>query len=198
MIINGAGSSNVPLGILAGSGLVTVAKESGQTAATVNIQNILKMRNALIAQCRKNAKWYINQDVEMELIKLLLPTGEIASTGASAVEEIVGNTGMPIYAWPGQYGNPDGMLFGIPVKPIEQCQALGDKGDIILADATQYLVVQKSGITRQVSMHIRFDYDESVFKFTWRLGGRPDWGSAITAYKGGTSRSPYVALAARA
>lgn len=198
MIINGAGSSNVPLGILAGSGLVTVAKESGQAAATVNIDNILKMRNALIAQCRPNAKWYINQDVEMALMKLALPNGFIASNGSSAVEEISGTFGTNIYTWPGQYGNADGMMFGIPVKPIEQCAALGTKGDIILADMSQYLIVEKAaGITRQVSMHIRFDYDESVFKFSWRLGGRPDWGSAITPYKGSTARSPYVALATR-
>ena len=199
MIINGAGSSNVPLGILAGGGLVTVAKESGQAAATVNIDNILKMRNSLIAQCRKGAKWYVNQDVEAALLKLALPTGSIASTGASAVEEIAGSFGVPVYTWPGQYGNPEGMMFGMPVVPIEQCAALGTKGDIILADMSQYLIVEKAaGITRQVSMHIRFDYDESVIKFSWRLGGRPDWGSAITPYKGSTSRSPYVALATRA
>ena len=64
-------------------------------------------------------------------------------------------------------------------------------------DATQYLVVERRGVTRQSSMHIRFDYDETVFKFSWRLGGRPDWGSAITPYKGTTARSPYVALATR-
>ena len=40
--------------------------------------------------------------------------------------------------------------------------------------------------------------DETVFKFTWRVGGRPDWMSSIEAYKGSTKRSPYVALAARA
>ncbi|MBR7040681.1 MAG: phage major capsid protein, partial [Clostridia bacterium] len=86
----------------------------------------------------------------------------------------------------------------MPVVPIEQCAALGTKGDILLADIGQYLIVEKTaGITRQVSMHIRFDYDESVFKFSWRLGGRPDWGSAITPYKGSTARSPYVALATR-
>ncbi|MCR4622105.1 MAG: phage major capsid protein [Clostridiales bacterium] len=198
MIINGAGSSNVPLGILAGGGLVTVAKESGQAAATINIDNILKMRNALIAQCRKGAKWYINQDVEMALFKLALPNGFIASNGSSAVEEISGTFGNNIYQWPGQYGNADGMMLGMPVIPIEQCAALGTKGDIILADMSQYLIVEKAaGITRQVSMHIRFDYDESVFKFSWRLGGRPDWGSAITPYKGSTARSPYVALATR-
>lgn len=47
-------------------------------------------------------------------------------------------------------------------------------------------------------MHIRFDYDETVFKFSWRVGGRPDWDSTITPYKGTTARSPYVALATRA
>lgn len=199
MIINGGGTSNVPLGILAGGGLVTVAKESGQAAATINIDNILKMRNSLIAQCRPGAKWYVNQDVEMALMKLALPNGFIASNGGSAVEEISGTFGTNIYTWPGQYGNAEGMMFGMPVKPIEQCAALGTKGDIILADMTQYLIVEKAaGITRQVSMHIRFDYDESVFKFSWRLGGRPDWGSAITPYKGSTARSPYVALATRA
>lgn len=197
MILNGAGSGNVPLGVLSGSALVTVAKESGQGAGTISYENILKMRNALIAQCRPNAKWYINQDVEMELIKLLAPTGSIASTGESAVEAIVGQTGMPLYAWPGQYGNTDGLLFGIPVKPLEQCAALGTKGDIVLMDASQYLIVERGGVTRQASMHVRFDYDETVFKFSWRLGGRPDWDSAITPYKGTTSRSPYVALATR-
>lgn len=198
MILNGAGTGNVPLGVLSGQGLVTVAKETGQAAGTIAYENILKMRNALIAQCRPNAKWYINQDVEMQLIKLLTPTGSVSSTGEGAVEKIAGSSGMPLYAWPGQYGNPDGMLFGIPVKPIEQCAALGSKGDIVLMDASQYLIVERSGVTRQASMHIRFDYDETVFKFSWRLGGRPDWDSAITPYKGTTARSPYVALAARA
>lgn len=200
MIINGAGSSNVPMGILASgnNALVTVTKESGQTAATVNFANIIKMRNALIEQCRAKAKWYINQDVEMELIKLVLQTGSIASTGASAVEDIAGTFGVPVYTYAGQYGNKDGMLFGIPVKPIEQCAALGSKGDIILADMSQFLIVERGGMTRQSSMHIRFDYDETVFKYTWRLGGRPDWPSTVTAYKGSTARSPYVCLAARA
>ena len=198
MILNGAGAGNVPLGVLSGTGLVTVAKEAGQAAGTVTYENILKMRNALIAQCRPNARWYINQDVEMQLIRLLAPTGSISSAGEAAVEKVSGSMGMPLYAWPGQYGNADGMLFGIPVKPIEQCAALGSKGDIVLMDASQFLIVERSGVTRQASMHIRFDYDETVFKFSWRVGGRPDWDSAITPYKGATARSPYVALAPRA
>ena len=185
MILNGPGANNVPLGILNGTGLVTVAAESGQAAGTVTFDNILAMRNALIAQCRPGAKWYINQDVEPQLINLLRGS-------ASDLFQA------PVYNYPGQYGNTEGVLLGIPVKPIEQCAALGSVGDIVLADMGQYLMVSRSGVTRQVSMHIRFDYDETVFKFSWRIGGRPDWDYAITPYKGSTARSPYVALAARA
>lgn len=65
-------------------------------------------------------------------------------------------------------------------------------------DASQYLWIERTGITRQSSMHVRFDYDETVFKFTWRAGGRPDWMNKIEAYKGTTARSPYVCLAERA
>ncbi len=203
-ILSGTGSG-MPLGILATSGtaalnnaaLVTIAKETGQAADTVVTQNILKMFNALIAQNRPRAKWYINQDVEMVLMQLLMQTGAITSSGASAVEGISGTFGTPIYTPPGAYGNAEARLLNIPVQPIEHCSALGDKGDIVLMDATQYLLIERGGITRQNSMHVRFDYDETVFKFTWRLGGRPDWMSAITAYKGTSARSPYVCLANR-
>ena len=191
MIVNGAGTNNIPMGVLASgnNALVTIPKETSQAAGTINVDNLLKMYNALIMQCRKNAAWYINQDVEMQLFHVFLQTGASAATSTS---------GIPLYTFPGQYGNQDGMILGKPVKPIEQCAALGTKGDIILMDATQYLIVERGGVTRQNSMHVRFDYDESVFKYTWRLGGRPEWPSAITPYKGTTQRSPYVTLATRA
>lgn len=198
-IINGTGDTYTqPAGILASSACVTIAKESGQAAATINFLNVLKMYNALIGQCRKNAEWYINQDAEMNLVQLLQPVGKLLSNGASKVEDVSGEWGAPVYTLPGMYGNEKGMLFGKPVTPIEQCSAVGTKGDIILMDASQYLIVERTGVTRQMSMHVRFDYDESVFKYSLRVGGRPDWGSAITPYKGSTSRSPYVALATRA
>ena len=205
-MFNGSGASNVPLGILTtGTGtdpnnaaLVTVAKESGQAAATVNVQNILKMYNALIAQQRKKSKWYINQDLEIVLMQIMLQTGSIASTGDSAVEAIKGTFGMPLYTPPGAYGNANATMLGLPVECNEHCAALGTKGDIVLADMSQYLIIERAGVTKQSSIHVRFDYDETVFKFSWRVGGRPDWMSTITAYKGSTARSPYVALATRA
>ena len=46
-------------------------------------------------------------------------------------------------------------------------------------------------------MHMYFDTDEVAFKFSWRVGGRPDWMTAITGANSTIARSPYVALAAR-
>lgn len=201
-ILNGAGHNTYfePLGILNASNnaLVTIAKESGQAAGTVVFENILKMFTAMIAQCRSNAKWYVNQDIEMQLMKMVMTTGELKSNGASKVEDITGTFGMPIYMFPGAYGNENGKLLGKDVVYLEQCSAPGTAGDIIFADMSQYLIVNRADITKQVSMHVRFDYDESVFKYTMRVGGRPEWMNKITPYKGSTQRSPYVTLAARA
>lgn len=199
-MFNGSGASNIPLGILTtGTGsnpnnaaLVTIAKESGQAAATVNVQNILKMYNALIAQQRGKAKWYINQDLEIVLMQIMLQTGSITGEGTT------GSWGMPLYTPPGAYGNANATMLGLPVECNEHCAALGSVGDIVLADMSQYLIIERAGVTKQSSIHVRFDYDETVFKFTWRVGGRPDWMSSVEAYKGSTKRSPYVALAARA
>lgn len=198
-MFNGSGANNIPLGILTtGTGtnpnnaaLVTIAKESGQTAGTVNAQNILKMYNALIAQQRDKAKWYINQDLEIVLMQIMLQTGSITGEGTT------GSWGMPLYTPPGAYGNQRATLLGLPVEPNEHCAAVGSVGDIVLADMSQYLIIERAGVTKQSSIHVRFDYDETVFKFSWRVGGRPDWMSSIEAYKGSTKRSPYVALAAR-
>ena len=47
---------------------------------------VLKMYNALIASNRGKAVWYINQDLEIVLMQLLMQVGSVSSTGASAVD----------------------------------------------------------------------------------------------------------------
>lgn len=201
-ILNGRGHSTYyePTGVLASSNaLVTVAKESGQAASTVVAENIIKMYNAMPARNRANAVWYINQDVEPQLLKMVLNTGSMASTGESAVEELTGSFGQLIYLPPGGLTNkPAGTLMGRPVVPIEQCAGLGTKGDIVFMDPSQYIWISKGGIQADTSIHLRFDYDEMAFRFTYRCGGACGWKNAVQAYKSTTSRSPYVTLAARA
>jgi HK97 family phage major capsid protein len=92
-----------------------------------------------------------------------------------------------------------GTIKGRPVLPIEQCAAIGDKGDIVLADFGSYLLADKNGMQMASSMHIMFLYDEMAFRITYRLDGQPVRDKAITPYKGTSGRtlSPFVTLAAR-
>lgn len=183
-VINGDGVGK-PLGILAAPALVTVAKETGQVADTVQPENIIKMWSRCYNKSRLNAVWFINQDIEPQLFTLGIQVG----TGGSTV-----------YMPPGGLsGQPYGTLFGRPVIPIEQCATLGDLGDIILADLSQYILIDKGGIQSASSIHLKFDYDETVFRFVYRVDGQPAWQSALTPYKGTSNTvSPFVTLAARA
>lgn len=181
-IINGDGAGK-PLGIMNAPCLVTVAKEGGQAADTVVFENITKMWSRLHAPSRKNAEWYINQDVEPLLYGMSLA---------------VGTGGVPVYLPAnGLAGSPYGTLFGRPVVPIEQCDTVGDLGDIILADMSQYYLADKGGMQAASSIHVRFIYDETAFKLTYRVDGQPSWGSAITPFKSSNTLSPFVTLAAR-
>ena len=189
-----------PLGVLdvGNTALVTVPKDSGQAAGTLTLDNILNMYNAMPARNRARARWYMNQDMEMTLMKLLLIVGEASSTGGEAVEQIRSSMGVPLYIPAGGLsGAPYSTLLGRPVVPVEQCSGVGEKGDLLFADLSQYRWIDKGGMTSSVSVHVRFLFDEQAFKFTYRAGGKPTWPNAIKAYKGGTLRSPYVALAAR-
>lgn len=196
-IFNGSGSGSMPLGMVmptTNAALVTVDKESGQAAGTVNVQNILKMWNRMPAQCRANAKWYINQDLELQLMQLMIGTDTVATSDSGVTVSFGG----PLWLPAGAYGNENGKLLGRDVIPLEQAAAVGAVGDIAFLDATQYLIVERAGINKQTSMHMYFDTDEVAFKFSWRVGGRPDWMTAITGANSTIARSPYVALAARA
>ena len=193
-ILNGTGSG-MPTGVLdaANGALVTIAKESGQAAGSLLINNILKMWNAMPAQNRAKAKWYINQDLEIVLYQLLMNTGSLATDGATA------NFGMPLFVPAGGLASaPNGLLLGRPIVPVEQAGAVGSKGDISLQDLSQYRWIDKSGVNAQTSIHVRFLQDETAFRFTYRCGGKPIWTNAIEAYRGTTARSPFVTLAARA
>jgi len=184
-IINGTGAG-CPLGILNAGCLVSQAKETGQKADTIVAENVIKMSSRIFASSFLNAEWYVNQMCLPQLYTMSIA---------------VGTGGQLVFVPPGGLsGAPYGSLLGRPVVPIEQCAALGDVGDIILADLNGYILAQKSGIQSDVSIHVRFLYDESVFRFVLRIDGQPVRASALTPYKGGATatQSHFIALAERA
>ena len=185
-IINGTGAAS-PLGILNAGCLVSVAKETGQTAATILAENVMKMRSRLFASSRMNSVWLINQNVEPQLHQMALS---------------VGTGGIPVYMPAGGLStNPYDTLYGRPVIPIEQCATLGTVGDIVLADFQNgYVLAEKGGIQTDMSIHVQFLYDETAFRFVLRVDGQPVRATELTPYKGGSSdtQSHFIALATRA
>lgn len=173
-----------PKGILSTAALVTVAKESGQANTTVNYQNVLKMWSRMWGRSRKNAAWFINQDVEPQLAQMSLAVG---SSG-----------GVPVYLPAnGASDLPYSTLFGRPVIPVEYASTLGAVGDISLYDLSQYLMIDKGGVKTDASIHVRFIYDETAFRITYRCDGQPVWDKPLTPFKGNNTLSPFVNLAAR-
>ena len=182
LVINGPGAGEA-LGILNANCLVSISKETGQTAATIVTENILKMR-ARVAGSVSGLVWLINRDCYPQLPTLSVAVG----TGGALV---------PLYS--PQWTATDGgeRLAGIPLVEIEQCQTLGTKGDIYLCDFSQYICCDKGTIASANSIHLKFDYNQTTFRFIYRFDGQPRWVSALTPYKGSNTTSPFVTLNAR-
>ena len=183
-IINGTGAGR-PLGILNNAATIQQGKETGQTATTVVYENVVKMWSRLLPDAQQNAIWLINQDVSPQLALMGLAVG----TGGSAVYMPPGGASAQPYA----------TLFGRPVMPCEQCATLGTAGDIILGDFQNgYIWCDKGSVKQDVSIHVRFVNDESVFRFVYRADGQPTMNKSITPYKGTNNLSHFVKLAVRA
>lgn len=182
-IVNGTGVGT-PQGLLNSPALISVAKETGQTAATIEKANIDKMWARLYSKSRQGAVWLINQDIEPQLYDLQM---------------VIGTGGVPVFLPPGGLSDdPHGRLFGRPVISVEYCPTLGTVGDIILVNLQQYLLVDRGEPQQASSMHVAFTTDEMAFRVTYRVDGHLRWLSAITPFQGSNTQGPVVALATRA
>lgn len=184
-IINGLGLGQ-PLGVLKAPCLVEVAKETSQVADTIQNPNIVKMWARLYARGRSNAVWFYNQDCEPSLFMPILNTTV--------------TPGITIWQPANQFaGQQFSTLMGRPMIPSEHCQTVGDAGDLILGDFSQYLVAEGvGGLEQNASIHLRFDYYEKAFRFSLLVDGTPWWKSAVTPAHGSNTVSAFVDLAARA
>lgn len=184
-IINGNGAGK-PFGILNSGGLVAVAKEGGQAADTFTQRNIAKMWSRMHARSRRNAQWLINQDVDPELLSMFFPVTTVATT------ENVGGFATTLY-------NADkDTIMGRPIIRTEWNKTIGDQGDVLLADLKAYVTAFfRTGVQSAMSMHLRFDYLETAFRFVTSVDGQT-WNNApLTPANGTSTLSPFVVLADR-
>jgi HK97 family phage major capsid protein len=163
----------VATGILGHASAVTVLRNTASRVKFADIKNMWTRRYG------RNFVWIINQEVEADLFDL----SDAANRN--------------IYFPPGGIkDSPYGTILGAPVIVSEHASSLGDEGDVVLADLSQYLTVNKGGVERATSAHLYFDTAEQAFRWTLRVGGRPGHDSVITPASGqGTkTRSPFVVL----
>lgn len=177
-IINGSGTGR-PKGTRNSGAVVTQAKETSQTADTINATNVVKMFSRNLRPGR--AVWLVNPDAFPQLP--LMTIGD-----------------QPVYTGPSGLRNaPGGLLLGRPVIMSDLCQTLGDQGDIQFIDFGNYRTITKSGgIQTATSMHLYFDADAVAFRLTFRIDGQNILSAAVTPPNSSVTRSNIVELAARA
>ena len=182
-LINGTGVGQ-PLGVLSAPSLVSIAKETGQPASTLVLENLNKMYARFFMPFYGGSYWYGNQDILPELETLTLDIG----TGGQAVF-------MPSR---GVAEAPFGTIKSRPLEYTEFNATLGTQGDVILADLGQMLSISKGGVAQAVSMHVEFLTDQLALRFIIRVNSTPWESSAITPFKGSNTQSSFLTLDARA
>lgn len=183
-IMRGDGAGK-PLGILTapaststGPRLV-VAAVSGQGANTITGVNVTSMYSRRAPGADSRLVWIYNQDIEPQLDQLNFTAGSTAAQWLYATS--LRDSQSP-------------MLKGRRMIASEHASALGTEGDLTLFDPTSYgVIVKTTGIKQAVSMHLRFDYGEAVFRWAFRMDGRPYWDDVLTPANGGT-RAPIITL----
>lgn len=159
--------------------LVTVSKESSQSAATIVAQNIANMYSRLINP--QNGFWMVSPDVFPQIITMQ-----------------VGNNPAWVPYSSGFQQKPNGLLLGQPMYMMEHCQTLGTLGDIYFVNPDGYMLLQRSSAPEYAeSMHLYFDYNIHAFRWIFRIGGQPYSNKPVTPKNSSNTRSHFVTLAAR-
>lgn len=183
LIINGVGSGQA-LGILNSGYLVTVPKETGQSAATIVSENVIKMYSRFNPKSSGNSLvWIANRNVYPQLRTLTFDIG----TGGEMSNMYIPPT------VPGGTGS----MEGYPVIFVEQAKTLGTVGDLMLCDLSQYIAADYGTIDEASSIHVGFVYGQTAFRFMYFFDGQPRKNIPITQKNGSDTLSPFVALATR-
>jgi HK97 family phage major capsid protein len=178
---NGVGQ---PLGVLNSAALVTVTKETGQTADTIVWENLVKMYSQMLPGSLGRAVWVANINCFPELATMSLSVG----TGGSAIWLNNGVNG------------PPATILGRPLILTEKVPTIGGAGsgkDISFIDFGYYLIGDRMQMRAESSPHFHFSTDQTTFRIIERVDGRGWLMSALTPANSTTTLSPFVTLGER-
>lgn len=180
-VINGTGAG-MPLGVMVAASTVSQAKETSQTAATINAANVSKMYGRVIKGPGANLAWIVHPDAINQIMQLTIGDQSIWTPPSEGFKSA-----------------PNGFLLGRPILESDACQTLGTVGDIILGNFNGYRAITKAGGAEFAqSMHLWFDQDLMAFRLTFRMDGQPALAAAVSPKNGSSTRSHFATLATRA
>lgn len=179
LFIKGIGGGE-PQGILNSPCKFVQPKTTNQAAETINYDNIIGMMSHM-------------RDEEKAGATIL--ACHAAMPYIDTLSIAVGTAGAPIARFSVDAAGVT-RLNGIPIRYTEHCNALGQEGDIILVDWRQYLIGRSTYTRADSSIHIRFDYNQTAFRFVESLDGQMWWRTPLML-NNSFQVSPVVTLAAR-
>lgn len=176
-LLQGSGAGE-PMGILKAPALVSVDKDSGQTAATVTKGNLAKMTGRLVPGSEGDAFIVASPSAKIQIVEMLLGAG--------------GNTGRDLQGGFGAVG------LGYPVIVSMEAPAAGTAGDCTLVAPSGFLTLVKGGINTQITPYFYFDQGLNTLRSYIRIGQVPLLSGAVTPkLDTATTLSHCVTIAAR-
>jgi len=143
-------------------------------ANQVNYDDLVSIVARLLMRAGTSPVWSIPQGALPQLAKLTDPEGH--------------------YIWkPNAVDGFAGNLMGYPVRWNNRAPLLGQKGDLILADWSHYLIKDGSGPFVATSEHVKFTSNKTLIKIFWNVDGAP-WLTAPIKEENGYEVSPFVGL----
>lgn len=173
-----------PLGFLGAgnSAAVAVAKESGQVADTIVVENVIKMYSRMLPSSLARGIWVCSPEAIPELYTMALSVG--TGGGPVMLTNVAGPAPMTI--------------FGRPLVVSEKAGRLGDRSDLSFVDLSYYLIGDRQQMSADSSTEYKFGNDQTAYRIIQRVDGRPWLKSAVTPANGGPTLSPFVEIADRA
>ena len=180
-ILNGTGTGDSgalqPYGILKSQAVVEVTPAD---ASKVTAQDFLNMKARMRKKNWANAVWVMHPDIEADLPLMKDEDGNLMFIPAGGLNNA-------------QYDT----LLGRPVIYDEFVAGKGSKGDILLADFSEYLLIKKGEERKDWSMHVAFLTDEQVFRIVMRVNGKPIRNKTYAVRNSTNKRGAFVTLGAR-
>lgn len=173
---NGAGK---PVGILGAPVTISVTRTTSNKFLLADVAN---MYAKLLTTSMGSACWVMSQSVIPQLIQL-----------ADAANRVVW---IPNIQSPsgGIAQTPPTTLLGLPIIFTEKLPPLGSSGDVMLIDASYYLIGDRMQIEIASSIHYAFRNYQTAWRFVSRVDGKPWLDSFITLADGSSTVSPFISL----